>query len=118
MKQFISLCLWMGTALICHAQERSLTLSNPAASTSDLVELDYTQVAGSLKKGPFKIINAATRKEIAYQLIFEGGKAPVKILLGTPVAYKRKPLADTYRRGKTTLPGKTTVWLSGCMERL
>ncbi len=98
MKQFISLCLWMGVAFICQAQERSVTLSNPAATASDLVELDYAQVAGSLKKGPFKIINAVTRKEIAYQLIYEGGKDPVKILLGTPVAAKSK-ISITFMAG-------------------
>ncbi|MRG47375.1 DUF4861 domain-containing protein [Chitinophaga sp. SYP-B3965] len=108
MKLFTSLCLSISMAFTSYAQERVVVaLSNPAASASDLVELDYAQVAASLGKGTFKIINAANGKEIAYQLIFEGNKVPVKILLGTPVAARSK-ISITFVKGTPAPVNKKT----------
>ncbi len=67
----------------------TVELHNPAGASGGLVELDYAMVAAKwrpLRKGPFRIINAISGKEIAYQLITEGGKQPVKILLDAPLA--------------------------------
>ncbi|MGE7774121.1 glycoside hydrolase family 88 protein [Chitinophaga sp. NPDC101104] len=62
---------------------------NPAGAVAPLSELDYAAVAAKwkpLRKGPYKIINTVTGKEVAYQLITEGGKQPVKILVDAPLA--------------------------------
>lgn len=67
----------------------TVELYNPAGAIAHLSELDYAAVAAKWKplcRGPFKILNALTGKEIPYQLITEGGKQPLKILVDAPLA--------------------------------
>lgn len=93
MKKFIINCLCAGilsgTALAAAAQAPlSVALHNPARVAGGLVEVDYAMVAAQwspLGKGAFKVLNAATGREVPYQVLTEGTGRPVKILLDIPL---------------------------------
>lgn len=79
----------------------TLELHNPAGAPSGLTELDYKTMAASwkpLRRGPFKITNVVTGKEYPYQLIYEGSKEPVKILVDAPITAGGKVIV-TFEEG-------------------
>lgn len=97
----------------------TVDLYNPAGAVAPLSELDYAAVAAKwkpLRKGPFKIINAVSGKEVPYQLITEGGQQPVKILVDAPLAPGGRAVL-TFAEG-TPAPVETKTYGRYIAERL
>lgn len=74
----------------------TIELYNPAGAPAGLVELDYKTLADHwrpLRRGAFKITNTITGEEYPYQILYEGGKEPVKILVDAPLVAGGKVMA-------------------------
>lgn len=76
-----SLCVAMLAGTVRTANAQAIALHNPAILPANFAEVDFSQLPAQLANTAFKVVNAATGREVPYQILTEGTGHPVKLLL-------------------------------------
>jgi hypothetical protein len=86
---------------------QQLELHNPALLPAGLTEVDYALLPAHLTNAPFKVLNAATGREVPYQVLTEGTGRPVKLLLDAPLGPGAKATLKLVPGRPAPVPVKT-----------
>ncbi|MES3016832.1 MAG: DUF4861 family protein [Bacteroidota bacterium] len=108
------ICFW--TALSVHtasAQQKPLasihiTNSSSIARDNEIVEVKYAALESKIKRNSFRIIEAASKTEVPYQLEYKGSGTPVNLLISVNKLQSDETLIYQVVAGSATQqPSKT-----------